>query len=184
MTAHNVDLPKRKPTRLQGYDYSQNGAYFVTICTHNRQPILCNIVGDGLLHVPQYIIELSPAGHIVEETIQFLHSHSDHISIDKYVIMPNHVHMIVFVHEVDGTSSKGTCGSLSSNGTSRMPSPTNMTIPKFISSLKRYTNKRCGEEIWQRSYYDHIIRGEDDYRKIWQYIDDNPRKWQEDDLYV
>ena len=190
-----MDLPKRKSVRLQGYNYSQNGAYFLTLCTINRQQILCDIVGDGLTHVLQwsgisdisnYIlpqIALTRIGSIVNEAIQYLSDHNDKTGIDQYVIMPNHVHLIVFIDtsednrgEVHGTSRIPILGTL--------PSPTNMVIPKLVSSLKRYTNKQCGSEIWQRSYYDHIIRNDEDYLQIWKYIEDNPLKWQEDELYL
>lgn len=97
-----------------------------------------------------------------------MNSFYEYISVDKYVIMPNHIHMIILI-EVDGMS-----------GT---PAPANSHISRFVGTLKRFCNKVYGENIWQRSYHDHIIRGKDDYEKIWEYIDTNAFKWEEDYLY-
>ncbi len=162
-----MNLPKRKPTRLKGYDYSEKGAYFITICTHNRKCLLSNIVGDGVLDVPQN--ELTSYGQIAEKNINQLNEFYNYISVDKYVIMPNHIHLLLSITDSDGTS--------------RTPSPTGSIIPKFISTFKRFCNKECAENLWQRSYHDHIIRDEEDYRKIWEYIDTNEIKWETDCFY-
>jgi len=87
------------------------------------------------------------------------------ISVDKFVIMPYHIHLIVRVNET------------ASAGTLRTPSPTNMAIPHFVSTLKRFCHREIGAVIFQRSYYDHIIRNQQDFNEIWEYIDNNPRKW-------
>jgi putative transposase len=165
-----MDLPKRKHPRLNGYDYSRGGAYFVTICTKNRQCMLSRIVGRGILDAP--IIELSEYGKNVDESIKFLNTKPNELHIEKYVIMPNHVHMLIVI-------DNGGDG-----GASRMPRPTNALLPKFISSIKRYTNKVCSSDLWQNSYYDHVIRDDHDYLTRWQYIDDNPARWAEDKYYT
>ena len=166
-----MNLPTRKPTRLKNYDYSQNGYYFITICTHNKQKILCNIVGDGVYDIPQ--TNLTACGMILEKYIIFMNSKYKNISIDKYVIMPNHIHLIIkIVNE-------------SHIGMSQAPYPTsNAIIPKFISLFKRYCNREIGNNIFQRSFHDHIICGEKDYLKIWNYIDTNPQKWKADCFYI
>ena len=164
-----MDLPKRKPTRLKNYNYNTSGAYFITICTHNKRKILCNIVGDGALDVPQ--IDLSPIGEIVEKYIKSTNNIKN-ITVDKYVIMPNHIHLLLLVKNDH------------INGTSRVPSPTNNIISHTVSTFKRFVNKEIGENIFQRSFHDHIIRDESDYLKIWNYIDSNPSKWNEDCFYV
>ena len=92
--------------------------------------------------------------------------------MDKFVIMPNHVHMILLV---DDTFQAGT---------SRAPSPTNAVIPHFISTWKRFCHRDAGCSVFQRSYHDHVIRNQADYTKIWQYIDSNPMSWQEDCFYA
>ncbi len=166
--------PIRKSPRLPHFDYSRNGAYFITICTQHRQKILSHIVGDGALDVPR--IELTNIGKIVEkyilscETIRY-------VFVKKYVIMPNHIHIIFSIchPHIWKNSDK--------NGTSKAPSPTNEVIPHIVSTLKRFCNAEIGKNIFQRSYHDHIIRGEMDYIKIWEYIENNPRTWENDCFY-
>jgi REP element-mobilizing transposase RayT len=97
--------------------------------------------------------------------IDFMNRNNVTVTVDKYTIMPNHAHIIVFV-----------------SGASGKPRPTNAIIPKFISSIKRYTNKLAGFDMWQTSYHDHIIRNDTEYLRIWQYIDNNPANW-DDDCY-
>ena len=162
-----MDQPKRKQIRLPEYDYSTPGAYFVTICTHNRRCILSDIVvGAGVLDGPHR--RLSPDGEIIDTTLQEMVKTYSWLSLDQYVIMPNHVHLLL---RIEGPGPSGT------------PAPTNATLPRLISTLKRFTNKRCGTELWQRGYHEHVIRGERDYLEIWQYIDTNPAKWAEDRYY-
>ena len=167
-----METPVRKPTRLGAYDYSENGTYFVTICTKGKQKTLCNIVGGGALDAPQ--IHLTAVGRIVEKYIRSTDNISE-ITVDKYVIMPNHVHLLLHVCR--------------ENGTSRAPSPTsptraNQTLPHAISTLKRFVNRDAGYNVWQRSFHDHVVRGEQNYREIWQYIDENPLKWREDSFFI
>ena len=158
-----MEYPNRKAIRLPAFDYHA-GAYFVTICTQDRKCILSNIfVGDGVLDVP--LVHLSKFGEIVEQTLEEINDTYQHISIRKYAIMPNHIHLLVQIED---------------NGTSRTPSPTNKTLPMLISTFKRFTNKKCGIRLWQRSYHEHVIRNEQDYLEIWNYIDSNPQKWSED----
>ena len=156
-----MELPQRKQNRLSDYDYNQNGAYFVTICTQDRKN-LSTIVGGGALDAP--VITLSKIGQIVQKNI-LSSNRIPGLSIDKYIIMPDHIHLLI---QVDETAS---CG------TSRAPSPTNMAIPHFVSTLKRFCHREIGSVIFQRSYYDHIIRNQQDYNEVWQYIENNPRKW-------
>ena len=161
------DLQKRKPIRLKTFDYNTVGAYFITICTQSKKCILSEIVGDGVLDIPKII--LSKYGQIVNNRIIEMNSIYDDITVDKYIVMPNHLHMIIVVKNV--------------NGMSRTPSPTNKAVPFFISTLKRLTNKESNTKLWQRSYYDHIIRNDEDYLNIWQYIESNPSKWQQDKYF-
>ena len=162
-----MNLPKRKPTRLKGYDYSQNGAYFITICTNDKKCILGNIVGQGL--APAEII-LSQYGKIAKEQLLDLENRYKTIEINKYVIMPNHIHIIAFLDNTAGAS----------------PCP---TISDVICSFKSLTTRICNksnnkpQKIFQSSFHDHIIRGEKDYRKIWEYIDSNVERWEKDCFY-
>ena len=155
-----MDLPKRKNNRLNNFDYGQNGMYFITICTQNRRKILCDIVGDGALDVPK--IKLSEIGEIAEKYILSTNNIPE-IIVEKYVIMPDHIHLLLWVRDI--------------NGTSKAPSPTNNLISHSISTLKRFINKDVGYNIFQRSYYDHVIRNQHDYDETWKYIDNNPINW-------
>ena len=160
-----MDLPKRKRIRLQSYDYSAPGAYFVTICTHERKCILSSVaVGDGVLDVPN--VRLSPYGEIVAETLREIKKTYSWLSLDHYVIMPNHVHMILRIH---GDES----GRI-------LSAPTVSTV---VGQMKRWASRQAGFALWQKSYHEHVIRNEEDYRQIWEYIDTNPAKWAEDRYY-
>ena len=164
------NLPKRKDIRLKNYDYSECGAYFITICTDKRRKILSKIVGVDVPDDPR--VELTAHGQIADKYINQLNNFYENISVEQYVIMPNHIHMILFVCE---------------DGASRTPPPTdkpNAVVPAFVSTFKRFCNKEFGENIWQRYYYDHIIRDKHDYEEISKYIYENPLKWQFDELYT
>ena len=160
-----MDIPERKPNRLPNFDYSSPGVYFITICVEGKLCILADIVGGGALDAPQ--AHLTPLGKIVETYI-LSGNCVPHIRVDKYVIMPNHIHLLIAVD---------------SDGTSKTPSPTNAVIPHFVSTFKRFCHRDAGAKIFQRSYHDHVVRGEKDYLKIWEYIDNNPAKWEEDCFY-
>ena len=127
------------------------------------------IVGDGVLDVPQNM--LTDYGRIADKYINQINEFYGYISVDKYVIMPNHVHFILSIENAE-------------NGTSRTPSPTNSEISKFVSTFKRFCNKEYGANIWQRSFHDHIIRNQKDYEKIWKYIDGNVLNWEKDCFYI
>ena len=157
-----MTLPERKPARLKGYDYSLPGAYFITICTKERKEILSKIiVGEGLCTLPQNI--LTSIGKEVEKSIQYVNNNYDSVSIDKYVIMPNHIHLIVSLNNSGGHG--------------------NPPLQNIIGQFKSYTTNKFGKVLWQRSYHDHIIRGKEDYKKIWDYIDTNIVKWEQDCFY-
>ena len=163
-----MNLPKRKPTRLTGYDYSTPGAYFITICVKDRNELLGEIVGCGDFDTPQMI--LSAYGAILDKYLNFMNEKYSHIKIDKYVIMPNHFHLILNIKDYK-------------NGASETAAPYNNETSKFVSLLKRSCNREYGKNIWQRSYHDHIIRGENDYQEIWEYIDTNVIRWEKDCFY-
>lgn len=180
-------FPKRKEIRLKEYDYSANGAYFVTVCTKDRKNILSTIRVGGA-HTPSAnvsphsgrrpcrrtldapIVKLTEIGKSIENNIIKMNVLYENIKVKDYVIMPNHIHLIITVKE---------------NGRSGAPAPTraNARIPRYVSTLKRFVNKECKCDIWQRSYYDHIIRNEADYMEKQKYILANPGKWVEDEYY-
>jgi len=166
-----MEMPIRKNIRLRGYDYSQNGCYFITVCVRDKHEILGKIfVGDDAHIVPKKI-KLTEHGIVAEKFIKNINHIYNDVCIDKYVIMPNHVHMILIIKNKNRPEN---------NGPMRASAPTNAIIPRVIRSFKILTSKECGLSLWQRAYYDHIIRNDSEYQKIWQYIDENPEKWQED----
>jgi len=160
-----MELPKRKRNRLKNYDYS-NGMYFVTICTENHRKILCGVVGDGS-PVPK------EPGKIAEEFILKIPEKYTGVKVDKYVVMPNHVHLLIYIGNKSVTEK---------------PSP---TLGDIIGWYKYQVTKQINNEMgipgrrfFQRSFHDHVIRGEKDYLKIWEYIDNNPARWAEDCFYT
>ncbi len=163
------NFPKRKPTRLKDYDYSTPGMYFLTVCIKNRANLLGKIVGCGDFDAPKMV--LSKYGVILDRYINLMNYKYSHIQIDKYIIMPNHFHLILHINEYK-------------NGASETAAPYNNEMSKFISLLKRYCNREYGKNIWQTSCNDHIIRGEKDYNKIWEYIDTNVLRWEKDCFYT
>ena len=154
--------------RLPEYDYGQPGGYFITFCTKGKAKLLGEVVGGGVLDAPS--VRLSDYGLAMERCIRNVAEQYKTISIPCFVIMPNHVHMIVEIETYE----------IGSSGT---PTPTNQTIPALVSTIKRLTNRMAGESLWQRGYYDHVIRNHDDYLQTWHYIESNPAKWSEDIYY-
>ena len=171
------EWPQRKRLRLKNYDYSKPGAYFITICTHNRRQILSRVVGADVLDGPQ-TVSLMPYGKIAEKHIRQWNDFRDDVKVERYVIMPNHIHIILVVYSGDIMPMEG--------GASRTSPPTRQheVVSQFVSTIKRFCNKEYGENIWQRSFHDHIIRDRRDYEKISQYMQDNPRLWREDCFYA
>ena len=153
-------MEERKPLRIPRFDYCQNGIYFVTLCTQKRRQCLSRVVGADA-HIGPHV-ELTEYGNAVETYIQSIPG------IDTYVIMPNHIHMIVRIESEDGPM---------------WASAPTQSLSDRIRSFKTLVSKQIRQSIWQRSFYDHVIRCEDDYLRIWQYIDENPAKWAEDEYY-
>ena len=175
------ELPVRKNIRLKEYVYSAAGYYFVTICIKDKHEMLGRIiVGDAPLRVP--CCELSEYGVFADAQIQKINHIYPCVSVDKYVIMPNHIHMIAVVNDRVNSEESGTNNKES--GTRGGASPTKAVIPQIVQSMKSMTTKQFGFSLWQRSFHDHIIRDEADYQRIWQYIDENPARWAEDEYFI
>ena len=172
------ELKKRKTTRHPGINYNHAGVYFITLCTQGRRCILSRVVGTGVLDCPQ--IELTKYGAVADKYIKQLSDFYDFLSVESYVIMPNHIHFLLFIKE----DRKAT-----ESGQSRTPVPTNIaransSFSKFISTFKRFCNKEYGENIWQARTYDHVIRNREDYEEHLRYIYENPLCWYYDELYT
>ena len=151
--------PVRKPNRLSQYDYSTPGYYFITICAKNRQKLFGEIISTGETTAP--VVSLNACGRFVDEAILSIPKVYPGVNVEKYVIMPNHLHML-----------------LSMSGNDPLPD-----ISRIIQQTKRCVSKNVGESVWQDHFYDHVIRNETDYLEVWQYIDSNPAKWALDTYY-
>lgn len=152
-----MDLPERKPLRLKEYDYSQNGAYFVTICTRDRAPLFGRMVGAA--HPGGPYVELSELGRIVEQHLAAIPSVYRAAEVDRYVIMPDHIHFIL---------------SLDQNGPPGCAAPT--SLPKIVSALKSLCTRSANAPLWQRGYYEHVIRNQADFDAAAEYIQTNPAR--------
>ena len=169
---YNPDIHHRRSRRLKGYDYSQAGAYFITVCTRNRECLLGDVI-DG-------VMALNDAGRVVEEEWMKSADIRKEIELDAFVIMPNHIHGIIVI-DGRGTARRApTC--------ERFGQPTVGSIPTIVRAFKSACTKRIndmrnarGTPVWQRNYYEHVIRNEDDLDRIRQYIADNPVCWAEDE---
>jgi putative transposase len=168
----------RRSIRLKGLDYTQPGAYFVTICTFQRDEIFGEVVESEM--------RLNPSGEIIRDewfkTVQIWPNVELHE--DEFVIMPNHVHGIIWIVETD---SAGATRRVAPTKGSRTLVPG--SIGAILGQFKSITAKRInvvrgtpGVSVWQRNYYEHIIRNENELKNIWDYIDTNPLRWQEDQL--
>ena len=146
--------PVRKANRLESYDYSVPGYYFITFCTEDHACILGWVTPCGELQQGEMV--LNQAGEVVRQAILNIPNSYPGVLLDKFVIMPNHVHLILVLQDIG----------------SSLPS-----VSRIVQQTKGLVTKRLGKQIWQIHFHDHIIRGEADYREIWEYIDNNPAKW-------
>ena len=157
MTEQDQQRWKRKRIRLEQYDYSTPGAYFITICTKDRVRILWDNVEAAISR--QETPRLSQIGKIVEQAVQQIETHHPAACVDKYCIMPDHVHLILTLKADEyGKSVSAT------------------TVPTIIGSMKRWVSVQIGQPIWQKSFMDRVIRNKQGYLKVWEYIDHNPLK--------
>ncbi|MBQ2651513.1 MAG: hypothetical protein IJO51_00355 [Clostridia bacterium] len=171
-----MEPPKRKTIRLKTQDYDAPGKYFITICVKNKEKLLGQIsVGTGVLDGPKN--QLSLYGKIADRQLQRMAAFYEDIQLEKYVIMPNHIHLLLDIPDLeDGPSGRPV--------PTQLPVHQNSKVSRFVGTFKRFCNRWYGCNIWQARSYDHVIRGEKDYLKIWDYIENNPAKWTEDRLYT
>lgn len=152
-----MELTKRKSPRIPGFNYAMPNYYFITMCTHNKECIFGK---------PR---ELSVYGKIAEENLLKIPQLNPNMKIDKYVVMPNHIHVIIIV--MSEKMEKGL------NDLSVVIGQYKMSVTKRIREVEQE------KKVWQRSFHDHVIRNQKRYERIWQYIDNNPQKWEEDCFY-
>lgn len=189
--AYNPDIHHRHSIRLRGYDYSLSGAYFVTVCAHDRECLFGAIVDSEM--------RLSEAGQVVRSVWEELPKRFPSIKLDTAVVMPNHFHGIVVLTDtpVVGAGSPrpisgfpGTEDEAGNNGVEKQGGetpPLRATLGQIVGYFKYQSTKKinqvrglAGHPLWQRNYYEHVIRNEDDLAAVRQYIADNPMKWEQD----
>ena len=160
---------------MKNWNYNSNAVYHITICVQDRHEMLGKVVGRDAPGAPSSTenttntpsIELSEYGKIVFDEIEETKSHYPDITVDNFIVMPNHIHILIRINREDGAP--------------RASRPTTALIPRIITVLKRKTNKAYGFNMWQDSYHDHIIRDEAEYQRIWQYVESNPERWEQDE---
>lgn len=167
-------LPVRKSNRLSEYDYSRNGAYFITFCVKEHKWIFWESRVGAIINRPPETVPLNDAGRILERAIQNIEVCYPGVTVEKYVIMPNHVHLLLLLQQYD-VLGHPTNGRL-------IIAPTD--ISKIVQQLKSYVTKQLGRSVWQKSFHDHVVRNDADFRRIWTYIDENPLKWDSDCYYI
>ena len=171
---YDLAIYHRRSIRLKGFDYSQSGAYFVTLCSHNRECLFGEISNNQML--------LNPYGIIVhDEWLKSTFIRSE-IELDEFIIMPNHIHGIVSIHKNIGQNKE--------NSQFAPIGPKNKSISSFVAGFKSAVTKRINEMreipkalVWQRNYYEHIIRNEKSLKKIREYVIYNPQTWENDSLF-
>lgn len=178
-------LPKRKSIRLLGYDYSQEGLYFITICCQDKKNIFGKI--DGGMVILNRVGKIAEAEWLKTEQIR------QNVELGEFVIMPNHIHAIIIINNDESVGAnrirpvdkeqKGVC-----NTPLRSPS---QTVGAIIRGYKSAVTKQIKEKydvknisIWQRNYYEHIIRNSISFQNISDYIKSNPENWIQDDYYT
>ncbi len=149
-----MEQKTRKQIRLKSYNYAQNGYYFITICTKERKALLCD---KNAKLKEDNTFELSEIGRIVDNSIRNIEAIYTGVKIDYYVIMPNHIHLILNIDRA-----------------------VLFSVSKIIQQTKSWVTKKVGFSIWQKSFHDHVIRNEQDYHEIVNYIQINPLKWEND----
>ncbi|MCR5075433.1 MAG: hypothetical protein K6A79_06495 [Ruminococcus sp.] len=178
-----MEYPIRKDIRLNGFDYSRNGAYFVTVCTKDKmcifwengkkyQPLTDTLktVGAHSVRPPmQHRIHLSEYGMAAKNSFKIVSAHYPMVFFDKYVIMPNHIHAIIRIEASYVRDGRTECAP---------------TLSQIIKNFKENATREIGFSVWQKSFYDRVIRNEHEYSAFWKYIETNPMNWESDELFT
>lgn len=187
-----MDLPQRKHPRLKNKALYEKGYFFITFCTKERKKILSTINRHAVMHpinnqkspFDTYLTELSTYGKIVDQYIKNIPIVYTNVFVDSYVIMPNHIHMIIIISSgsVNKIKEIAMCEKSTTDSLSPLY-PLRTTLFTVIRSLKTMVTKQIGESIWQTSFHEHIIRDIFDYENIAKYISENPKIWELDRYY-
>lgn len=167
MSNFQKELPNRKHPRLDNFDYSSDGAYFITICTQNKKCLLSRIVEQEPTLVE---VEYTEYGKVAKKQLLLLEQRYPFVQVAQYVIMPNHIHIILVIENTAPKENFRT------------------TVSDIICAYKSLTTRECKkispvEKVFQTSFYEHIIRGKEDYEEIVKYIYENPLRWKFDKMY-
>lgn len=169
----NGQRHKRRSIRLPGYDYSQAGAYYITVCTRDRKCLFGHLA-DGQM-------QLNDFGQVVQSVWVGLRQFCQDIELDAFVIMPNHIHGVIAIHDPVGAIHE------SPSHARQGVQGRRMLLSKIVGRLKMVSAKQInalcgspGQPLWQRNYYEHIVRDEEALNRIRQYIADNPAQWEFD----
>jgi len=194
---YNPDKHHRRSIRLQGYDYSQPGIYFITLCTQNHECLFGEILNGEM--------RLNEFGKMTQQCWLEIPHHFPHVKLDEFVIMPDHIHGIIILNDIVGAKNfspqpSNNFSPQPSNNFSPQPMPTpqqnitpfrspSKTIGSIIRGFKIGVTKGFRQNtdiyvVWQRNYYEHIIRNKVELNRMRQYIIDNPKKWKTDENYI
>ena len=185
---YNPDIHHRKSIRLKNYDYSREGLYFITICSHNKECIFGEIIEEDVgahCMCPNDIVKLNEYGKIVENELLKTKEIRKNIQINQYVIMPNHIHFVIEI--ISDNKGHMQCAPTEE----KFGKSTSNSIPTIVKLFKSSVTKQInilrnteGYPLWQRNYYENIIRNEKRYLQVIEYIENNPLKWKEDKYYL
>ena len=188
---YQSDRHHRRSIRLKGYDYSAAGAYFVTVCSQNRECLFGDVV-DGKMR-------LNDVGHMVYKAWNDLSVKYSDIETDEFVVMPNHVHGIIVIVGAGPCACPGiharpeSCTAQPQTGQPQGVAPTTLSLPEIVHRFKSFTTAEYrngvrlqhwppfNSKLWQRNYYEHIIRSEEEMNRIREYTIENPIKWADDE---
>jgi putative transposase len=180
---NNPDFHFRCSIRLENYDYSQEGTYYLTICTYNRETIFGQIENGEM--------KLNAIGHLVQEEWLKSAKIRKEIELDEFIIMPNHIHALVTICRDDWQSLSSENHKGIGHLADAPKGPKKQSIGSMIVGFKSAITKRINEiknstnlQIWQRNYYEHIVRNEDELNQIRDYIINNPKNWDKDEDYI
>ena len=196
MTQFDPKVHHRHSIRLKEYDYSLEGAYFITICTHNRQPFFGKIIIGG--ENPAQM-EINEYGQIACEQWIRIPERFAYVELGEFVIMPNHIHGILIIEKGKSVGVGNRIGALQSDNRKGCPygdsneNTQRKTVGDIVGTYKSLVATSCLKicqskndfmgKLWQRNYYEHIIRDEKTYLEITRYILENPAKWEMDSLF-
>ena len=173
-----MEYPKRKNPRLGTFDYTTPTVYFLTLCTKNRERCLSRIVGRGLDPAVRYEMELTPYGNIAEQDLLAISRHFFGVTVLQYIIMPDHVHILLQLDAAAGSRPRPT----DATETERQPGKeardnARLGVPVIIGQYKSGVSRKCKRALWQASYYDRVVRSEQELLEIQRYMENNPYQW-------